>query len=121
MSACVQASMYACVHSETISRVWEECEHLLHHLLARINNTDAHLIMDESKVSALIPRKQWNNTSRFERHFHVMININCHHTAVDHAVLVSTHKSATFKHLVSNPQCLQLYDDSCFSVVCYKK
>ena len=37
--------------------------------------------------------------------------------AVDHARVVSTHKSAVFKHLVSNPQCLQLYDDSCFSVV----
>ena len=35
------------------------------------------------------------------------------------AMFVSIRRSAVFKHLVSNPQCLQLYDDSCLSVVCY--
>ena len=34
-------------------------------------------------------------------------------------MFVTTRRSAVFRHLVSNPQCLQLYDDSCFCVVCY--
>ena len=35
------------------------------------------------------------------------------------AMFVTTRRSAVIRHLVPNPQCLQLYDDSCFSVVCY--